>query len=113
MLLTKKIKASGIAEVVIALSVIALCFTVASLVFIRSTTSPMKFHDVKKQTEIQSTLMMRMMNNDLNMEVDDVELSIEEDEFSDSLKVYTYLGSDERVIWRGQMKELKNEGMKE
>lgn len=102
MFLIKKIKASGIAEVVIALSVIALCFTVASLVFIRSTSSPMKFQDVKRQTEIQSTLMMRMMNNELNMEIDDVELMTEDDEFSDSLKVYTYLGSDQRVLWEMQ-----------
>lgn len=103
MFLRKKIQASGIAEVVIALSIIALCFTVASLVFIRATSSPMKFQDVKKQTEIQSELMLRMMNNDPTMEIDEVEMIVEEDDFSDSLKVYTYLGSDERVIWKGQM----------
>lgn len=103
MFLRKKIQASGIAEVVIALSIIALCFTVASLVFIRATSSAMKFQDVMKQTEIQSELMLRMMNNDPTMEIDEVEMTVEEDSFSDSLKVYTYLGSDERVIWKGQM----------
>lgn len=103
MFLRKTIQASGIAEVVIALSIIALCFTVASLVFIRATSSPMKFQDVKKQTEIQSELMLRMMNKDPTMEIDEVEMTVEEDGFSDSLKVYTYLGSDERVIWRTQM----------
>lgn len=106
MFLKKNIKASGIAEVVIALSIISLCFTVASLVFIRATSTPMKFQDVKNQTEIQSEILIRMYENTASMEIDEQTYTSETDEFSDSLELITYTGFDDRIVWQQQwMKE--------
>lgn len=98
----KYIPASGIAEVVIALSIIALCFTVASLIFIRTTSAPMKFQDVKKQTEIQSQVLIHMYENTTALEIDETEPNIETDSYSDSLEILTFTGSDQRILWQQQ-----------
>lgn len=102
MFLRKHIPASGIAEVVIALSIIALCFTVASLIFIRTTSAPMKFQDVKKQTEIQSQVLIHMYENTTALEIDETEPNIETDSYSDSLEIFTFTGSDQRILWQQQ-----------
>jgi hypothetical protein len=102
MVLIKHIKSSGIAEVVIALAVIAMCFTVASLVFIRTSSAPMKFQDVRKQTEIQSSILMKMYQEDRDIEIDETEMGKETDMFSDSLEVLTFTGSDNRILWQQQ-----------
>lgn len=116
MFLKKHIQASGVAEVVIALSIIALCFTVASLVFIRATSAPMRFQDVKTQTEIQSKLLEDMFlstyakaSSDERTSVEGsgkesifAEATIDEDPFSDSLEVLTFMGSDQRILWQQQ-----------
>jgi len=102
MFLRKHIPASGIAEVVIALTIIALCFTVASLIFIRTTSAPMKFQDVKKQTEIQSRVLIHMYENTTALEIDETEPNIETDSYSDSLEIFTYTGSDQRILWQQQ-----------
>ncbi|MCF8414624.1 MAG: hypothetical protein K9G40_00165 [Crocinitomicaceae bacterium] len=102
MVLIKHIKSSGIAEVVIALAVIAMCFTVASLVFIRTSSAPMKFQDVRKQTEIQSSILMKMYQEDRDIEIDETEMGKETDMLSDSLEVLTFTGSDNRILWQQQ-----------
>lgn len=102
MFLRKHIPASGIAEVVIALTIIALCFTVASLIFIRTTSAPMKFQDVKKQTEIQSHVLIHMYENTAALEIDETEPNIETDSYSDSLELFTFTGSDQRILWQQQ-----------
>lgn len=102
MFLRKHIQASGIAEVVIALAVIAMCFTVASLVFIRTTSAPMKFQDVRKQTEIQSSILIKMYENESELEIEETDLNKETDPFTDSLEVLTFTGSDQRILWQQQ-----------
>lgn len=62
------------AEVIIALSIIALCFGIASLVFVRFTTVSTNFQFVKKQTEIQSLLWKKLQNNAALLEYDEVEI---------------------------------------
>lgn len=52
-----KLKASSIAEVVIAISIIALCFGIVSLIFIRLFGVTNKYRDLKHQTEIQSQIL--------------------------------------------------------
>lgn len=89
-----KIKSSSIAEVVIALAVIAMCFTVASLVFIRSINGTMKFSDFKEQTKIQSDLMQKMLDDERNL---DYEMG---DASSDSTVVYEFSASDNKIIWK-------------
>lgn len=99
---TQRIKASSIAEVVVALAVIAICFGVASLVFVRTTRTTSRFGDVKKQTEIQSQLFENLMKQDLDAlqkPVAEIDPIIEIDENNDSLSVLRFYGDDQRIIW--------------
>lgn len=105
MFLTRRIIASGVAEVVIALAIISVCFTVASLIFIRSTSSPMKFQDVKIQTEIQSLIMKNMYLDDGSLENYDFNINMEEDFENDSLQILTFTGSDQRVLWKQHLEK--------
>ncbi|MNE47180.1 hypothetical protein D3C87_16990 [compost metagenome] len=52
----KKLKASSIAEIAIALSIIAICFALASRLFIQSARSTVQFQEVIEQSEFQSVL---------------------------------------------------------
>lgn len=52
----KKLTASSIAEVVIAITIIAVCFVVAARVFIQSNQSGFQFDDVFEQTRLQEHL---------------------------------------------------------
>lgn len=100
MFLKKKIQASSIAEVVIAVSIIALCIGIASLTFVRSTRSTMNFQDVRRQTEIQSQLWRQLyLLEDEVEEPEGVKLETTEDE-NDSMMVLTFIGNDEKVIWQ-------------
>ena len=96
---TMKIKASGIAEVVIALVIISICFSVASLVFIRATSSSMKFQDVKTQTEIQSIIFQKLKEQNIGKLSEDYTYFVDNDLNYDSLQTWTFTGTDERVLW--------------
>ena len=74
MFLRKKVIASSLAEVVIALSIIALCFGMAALIFVRFTTVSTNFQFVKKQTEIQSLVWKKLQNSETTFEYDEVEI---------------------------------------
>ncbi|MNV08060.1 hypothetical protein D3C71_985160 [compost metagenome] len=52
----KKLKASSIAEIAIALSIIAICFALGSRLFIQSARSTVQFQEVIEQSEFQSLL---------------------------------------------------------
>ena len=97
---TMKIKASGIAEVVIALVIISICFSVASLVFIRATSSSMKFQDVKTQTEIQSIIFQKLKEQNIGKLSEDYTYFVDNDLNYDSLQTWTFTGTDERVLWK-------------
>ena len=105
MVLKKQIAASSITEVVIALAVIAICFGIASLVFIRSINTTQKFIDFKTQTEIQSELMEMMQ---LNKEsITNSDFILEEME-NDSSKTIEFMGSNNSIIWKQEwLKEIK------
>lgn len=94
MVLKKKIQSSSIAEVVIALAIIAICFTVASLVFIRSINGTLKFTDFKEQTRIQSELMQHMLDDERDLEYELGEAS------NDSTVIYEFPAADNKIIWR-------------
>lgn len=98
MFLKRKIAASSIAEVVIAISVIALCIGIGSLVFVRSTKSTVNFQEVRTQTEIQSKLWKNLFT--LENELDDVEnVKIEKEATdNDSIQHLLFLGDDGKVI---------------
>lgn len=106
MLLKKKIKGSSIAEVVIALTVIAICLGVASLIFVRSTNVTSRFMDVKKQTFIQSEILKHMYMQDLHTvewDIEGVQVNEIPDENNDSLIVLEFISTDNKVIWKQQM----------
>jgi len=102
MFLRKKIQASSLAEVVITIAVIAICFGVASLVFVRATMVSANFQNVRHQTEIQSMLWEQLHTNSSPIEIDGVQRIEENDELEDALMVYTYIGTDNKVIWKQQ-----------
>lgn len=98
MFLNRKIEASSIAEVVIAISVIALCIGIASLVFVRATKSTVNFQEVRTQTEIQSKLWNNLFT--LENEMADIEgITIEKESTNnDSIQHLVFLGSDGKII---------------
>lgn len=51
-----KLKASSIAEIAIALSIIAICFALGSRLFIQSARSTVQFQETIEQSEFQSLL---------------------------------------------------------
>lgn len=99
MVLIKKIKSSSIAEVVIALAVIAICFTVASLVFIRSINATMKFVDFKSQTKLQSELLEKMFDGQQEIELNEVPFEVSDSEM-DSIVELQFKGTDDKIIWK-------------
>lgn len=107
MFLKRKIKASGLAEMVIAIAVIALCFGVASLVFVRSTMVTTSFEEIRMQTEIQSLLWEQLHTGEMDGELENIQQSSETDANEDSLLVVTFLSFNDKIIW--QQHRLKNE----
>ncbi len=102
----QKVKASSIAEVVIALSIIALCFGIASLVFIRSLSTSARFEDVRKQTEIQSQVLKHLFNESdslRTMQPDETTVEISPDELSDSVEIITIKSLSDRLLWNQQI----------
>jgi hypothetical protein len=106
MFLKTRIAASSIAEVVIALTIIALCFGVASLVFVRGTSMASRFQDVRHQTEIQSQLFESLLkDNDSirDQEFEDITVIITADEDNDSLELIEFTAFDNRSVWKQQI----------
>lgn len=61
----KKVKAASILEFVIALTIIGICLSVATLIFSRSTKSTTRFQEVQEETVFQSDLMEAFMKDTL------------------------------------------------
>lgn len=102
----QKVKASSIAEVVIALSIIALCFGIASLVFIRSLSTTARFEDIRKQTEIQSQVLKYLFTNTDSLRTiqpDETTVEINTDELSDSVEIITFKSMSDRLLWNQQI----------
>lgn len=93
----KKVKASSIAEVVIALTIISICFTVTSMVFVRSINSTTKFEDFKMQTEVQNVLLNDLLEGEFNEQsFTDYNLVIDTE---DSIRLLDFKGLDDKLIW--------------
>lgn len=98
MFLNRKIAASSIAEVVIAISVIAICIGIASLVFVRATKSTVNFQEVRTQTEIQSKLWKNLFTLEHEMEdIDGITLEKETTD-NDSIEHLVFVGADGKII---------------
>jgi len=107
MFLRKKIIASSLAEVIIALSIIALCFGIASLVFVRFTTVSTNFQFVKKQTEIQSLLWKKLQNNAALLEYDEVEIEEQQSEEMENSVHFIVRDLKGKTIWEQEV--VKND----
>lgn len=107
MFLKRKIIASSLAEVIIALSIIALCFGIAALVFVRFTTVSTNYQFVKKQTEIQSLLWKRLQNSATALDYDEVEIVDIRDEEMKSSVHFIVRDLKGKIIWEQEV--LKNE----
>ena len=100
MFLRRKIAASSIAEVVIAVSVIALCIGIGSLVFVRYTKSTVNFQEVRTQTEIQSKLWKKLFTLENELEdIDDIKIERESTE-NDSLERLVFTGDEGKVLFK-------------
>jgi hypothetical protein len=102
MVLIHKIKASSIAEIVVALAVISICFGISSLVFIRTTGSGKRMIDLEKQTALQSLVFEKLSMGDIRLnEVmqDDIEVNSTDDPLHDSLLVISYTTFDNKVLF--------------
>lgn len=103
----KRISGSTIAEVVIALTIIAVCFAVASQVFVQSNRSTVQFSEVREQTEFQSFVLQALTSDTLpDIRSWKGELTTVEDEVSgpDSCKTHHLsLHSSGKLIWQQEI----------
>ena len=103
MFLKRKIIASSLAEVIIALSIIALCFGIAALVFVRFATVSTNYQFVKKQTEIQSLLWKRLQNSATVLDYDEVEIEdIRDEEMKNSVH-FIVRDLKGKIIWEQEV----------
>jgi len=99
----KKLKASTMAEFVVALSVFAICFMVASYVFIQSNRNTIQYQEVAAQTEFQSQLFKAFKRDSLPVTklTSNTNMSIQEnknEEISNGV-IYT-LNNSVKEIWK-------------
>ena len=105
--LKSHIKASSIAEVVIAIAVIATCIGISSLIFSRSIHVTTDFESVKMQTELQSDVWKHLVLSESIEAPELVTLEKESDLLNDSLDVLVFKGLNDRLLW--QQHWLKHE----
>jgi len=105
--LKKHIQASSIVEVVIAVTVIAICIGISSLIFSRSLRVTTDFESVKMQTELQSDLWKQMVLTQSAEAQDPITVIGDDDLLSDSLSILVFKGLNDRLLW--QQHWLKNE----
>lgn len=97
----RRIQASSIAEVVIAMSIIAICFGIASIVMIRSTMVMDNFQDIKLQSELQVLIWETMIeNNDVSWPDDLDVIKIEGYEGFEIIQFHSTTGS---IIWQQEL----------
>lgn len=96
MFLKRKIAASGIAEMVIAISIIAICIGLASIIFVRTTSVMSSFENLIYQTEIQNQTWDRLLTD---KEVEIPEGVTEESETEKEIQKNSYRGAKEKIIW--------------
>lgn len=95
----RKIDSSSIAEIVVALAIISLCFTIASLVFIRATNTTLRFQSFKEQTMIQNSLMEMMVRQEVDLHQPEFQAQ-ETASINDSITTVEYTGNDNRIVWK-------------
>jgi hypothetical protein len=101
--MNQNLKSSSLAETAYALALIAICFSVASIIFLRTSSSTTRIQDIKNQTMIQSILYEALVKDTIPL-IEGTDLNMTE-EISDGngqrLKILSYsLKNGERIIWQ-------------
>ncbi|MCH2229629.1 MAG: hypothetical protein MK105_04730 [Crocinitomicaceae bacterium] len=92
-----KIKASSIAEVVIAMSIIALCFGIASIVLMRTTMVMDNFQELKTQSELHALIWESLIEDQTVNWTD--EITVSEHEQQNGLESIMFYSASGKVIW--------------
>lgn len=99
----KKLQASSLVEFVIALSIIGICFSVASYIFIQGNRSTIQFQEVREQTEFQSLLFNAFISDTIPVTEDwdglFTQIDVTDGERSEELKKKYYLKSSGKQLW--------------
>ncbi len=105
-----RIQSSSLTEVVIAISIIAICFGVASLVFIRSLSTVTKYEDIRNQTEIQSEVLQYLYQEKDSIShlfLKDIEVTTSEEFTNDTLQTIEFRSLSGRMLWQQQLLKEK------
>lgn len=98
--LKNHIPASSITEVVIAITIIAICIGISSLIFSRSIRVTSDFESVRMQTELQSELWKQMVLNQAADAPERIVVTEDSDALNDSLNVLIFQGNNDRLLWQ-------------
>lgn len=90
----RKIRSSGIAEVVIAISIIAICIGIASIVFVRANASMTDFESLNLETEAQNLVWEKLFE----VELVSNEIDYEENIMDDSLTLLRFTRGSEVIF---------------
>lgn len=95
------IKASGLVEMIIAISIISICVGLFSTLFIRSTSSQLNFIEIKQQTEIQSQVYQSLINQSTDSLANkkDFKQEIQESK-TENCKLYEWNSSRGISLWK-------------
>lgn len=105
MFLSVKVKSSSITEVVIAMTIIAICFGVASIVFARSMMVTQNFQDVKSQTEVQGVIWKDLMSEERDFSSDDFAFVNSEMEKPSIFDVVDFVSNGNDLLWNQEILE--------
>jgi type II secretory pathway pseudopilin PulG len=99
----KKLQASSLVEFVIALSIIGICFSVASYIFIQGNRSTIQFQEVREQTEFQSLLFNALIHDTFpateNWEGVFTQIDVIKGSRNEEMKNIYYLKSSGKQLW--------------
>ena len=101
--MAKKIKAATIAEVVIALTIIAICFAIAAKAFMQSSRSATEFAMLIEETEFQGQVFSSLLRdtnsfNDATFELLDIHIEKTEADGYEQQRIV--LESHDKVRWK-------------
>jgi type II secretory pathway pseudopilin PulG len=100
----KKIKASSLAEMVIALSIISIALVVVSRVFVQVNRSTIQFREVKAQSEFQNLVYEALVNDTLpnlsKWKNDEMEIKFSEPSRENETKKAYWIESYEKKLWQ-------------
>lgn len=104
----KKVSSSGITEVVIAVTIIASCFSIGVLVYSRSSQLIFSFEEIQRQTHLQSILWKHQIEDSKTEELKKLLDSLEESDRieesnSPEIAIYTFKRNNGNLLWQQEV----------